>query len=269
MTVEAQLTAVFFTPTTEVLKPTENPTAELEASVQASATPAITSTLYEIPAFTETETVTPEEIFTATSTAIQTNPNVETSDPRDNLGEPDFIDSFDSSVNWALTNDNFINMAIREGQLNLTAYQPGLYNGWGFSWPNLENFYLEIRTSAQVPCGGRDRYGVIFRAPDVYRGYLLGFSCAGEYALWYWNGDREISIIGWTESSAILNGPNQENRLGIKAQGDHLAIYANGVLLQDLLDSTNLEGYFGLFIGAGQTVGFSIKVDSLEYWVLD
>ena len=268
-TVQAQLTAAFFTPTPGEPTRTVTPpvptmalvSPEVTQTISVTISSTVTLALPDIPPLTAEFTITPPP--------PSETPLIVASDPRLNLGPVDFSDPFDSAVNWALTVDDHIQMQVIDGAMILTAFNPGMYNGWGFSWPFLRDFYLEIHATTGETCAGRDRYGIMFRAPDANRGYLLGISCGGEYALWYWNGDREINIVNWTSSPEISKGPNQVNRLGIRAQGDRLGIFVNGALLQEILDSTNLEGYFGLFIGAGQTAGFQVKVDNLEYWELE
>ena len=262
-TVQAQLTAAFYTPTITEPAFTGTPMEPIETPSLAETTQALITATPSPVVFTETADL---PTTTATSTSVPPTDAPVTTDLGQSLGEPDFFDPFDSGSNWALTNDEHIQMQVKDGQMVLTAYNPGAYNGWGFSSAFLHNFYLEIHVTSGGQCAGRDRFGIVFRAPDASRGYLLGVDCEGEFALWYWNGDREISILNWTQSEVILKGPNQVNRLGINAQDDRLGIYANGILLQEIQDSTNLEGYFGLFIGAGQTIGFSVQIDSLEYW---
>ena len=107
-----------------------------------------------------------------------------------------------------------------------------------------------------------------FRAPDPNAGYVLGFSCDGRFRLYEWDGENYIALEEWQQSSAIVSGPKQTNRMGILAQGSTLKIYANDKLLGEYQDNTYDKGRFGLFIGSGETAGFVVSVEEIAYWLV-
>jgi hypothetical protein len=84
--------------------------------------------------------------------------------------------------------------------------------------------------------------------------------------LWYFDGEKEVDILDWKASDKIKAGPNQTNRLGIKAQGSQLTIYANGLAIDTLTDTKESKGQFGLMVGAVKTPNFTVYVDKMEYW---
>jgi hypothetical protein len=261
-TIIAQLTQAAQTATVGVPTPII-PTA-LETEVPATEDLQDTST----PA-SPSPTVTMTATATATAPPAATEPPP-SSDPRLVLGNPSFIDSFDSGANWALYKDDHVSFEVDDGQLVMTAFNPDFWEGWMLSWPVISDFYLEMIATPQQ-CSGSDRYGMTARAQKSdgeYLGYFLGFTCAGSYSLRRWDGSNFVTIVDWTESAFIRRGAGQANRLGLMADGKKLALYANGVLLEEVSDDIHLSGKFGVSVGSVKTPDFTVLVDEMAYWEL-
>ncbi|HLE23089.1 MAG TPA: hypothetical protein VI701_02190 [Anaerolineales bacterium] len=223
------------------------------------------------PSATEPPTLPPS---TATTTPSATAPATNTStpiagDPRSALGQPTWRDTFSSATGWNLGGDSFTRAEIDDGQFVLTGLSTA--DGWRLTWPEIETAYLEatIRTGT---CQGSDEYGLIFRVPDIHEpneGYLFGFTCDGRYFLRTWDGEQMNSLVSATTASAIQAGGEKTNRIGVWAEDDELSLYANGTFLVELQDDTFPdEGGFGFFVGARQTVEFTIRSDEIAYWDL-
>ncbi len=75
-------------------------------------------------------------------------------------------------------------------------------------------------------------------------------------------------MIGLTTGAGIVTGSNQANRLGVRAEGDRISLYANGNLLAEITDSTFSEGNFGAFIAANETPGFTVWMEEISLWNL-
>ena len=144
------------------------------------------------------------------------------------------------------------------------------FETWSLASPNLYNFYLEISGSFGDECGGKDRYGLIFRAQGTTEGYLLSISCDGSYRLSTWQDEEEkyTMIKPWTTSEEINPGPGAENRLGIKTSGTTLTGYINGHQVFEVEDSTFLSGRFGILVAATDTPGFTAYLSEAVYWAL-
>jgi hypothetical protein len=244
---------------TPLPSPTPSPTEE----VQPTPTPLPTDTPAPSPTPTRTPTTAPP---TPTATqALTPSPTPLASDPRPGLGSPTFRDTFQDAANWNLWEDDHTSMDIRNGQLIMTAFNPDFWNSWNFTGTRAQNFYLEI-TGTSEACSGRDRYGLIFRAPENDRGYLYGLSCDGHYSLWIWDGSSEIRLVDWTSSPHISAGPNQTNRIAVLARGNQISLYANGHLLADVSDGTYASGRYGVFIGSAATENYTVRIDELAFW---
>jgi hypothetical protein len=186
------------------------------------------------------------------------------------LGDPTWRDTFTTGTNWFLVSTDDTLFEIKDGNLVMVSRGTDTMDEWGLSnRPKLDDFYLEIIATTGEECSGLDRYGVLVRAPDATKGYVFGFSCAGSYRLYLWDGENYTGLQDWASSPHILSGPNQTNRLGIMADGNSFKLYANGKLLTEVIDSTYAEGRFGLFIGSINTVDFTVSVEEVAYWLLE
>jgi hypothetical protein len=239
-------------------------TPTLPALPEATATLPPTQPLSEPPTDTPMPTVATSPTRTPAPTKI-----LPTTDPLFALGEPTWSDTFDGSNTWYAYEDEQIRLQAKDGQLVMTAFKADYQVGWALA-PEAasEKYYLEM-TVAVGACRGRDRYGV-FLSPttDAEKGYLFDFSCDGNYSLWIWDGETATNLVYWTASPSIKAGANQVNRLGVKIVGNRIYMYANGILLGDVVSEQYEKKYYGVFIGAAETPDFTVKVDNLSYWAL-
>jgi hypothetical protein len=185
------------------------------------------------------------------------------------LGNPTWSDTFKNSANWYLIETANTKFSIDNGHLIMKAFDPGKAEEWGLATvPAIKNFYLEVTFKSGDQCSGKDRYGVLVRAPDPNSGYVFGFSCDGRYRLYKWDGANYQALEEWKPAATIVSGPNQTNTLGFMAKDTTLKLYANGKLLGEYSDSTYSKGRFGLFIGSSETNDFVVYVEDIAYWLV-
>ena len=250
-TVSLTLTAlptVTSPPPTETQIPTEIPPTQVPPTETPTDTPLPSETPTHTPTPGPTSTLPPDDILNG-------------------LGGPTWRDDFSTGDNWPLGEDDFTRARVEDGELHMTGLTTT--DGWRLTWPVVDDFYLEM-TVRTGDCSSSDHYGLIIRVPDrsaADNGYLAGFSCHGRYSLRAWDGETMDGLLPPAENEAIVPGSDQVNRLGFWAKGDRLALYANGILLREIRDSTFLEeGSFGIWVGARQTEHFTIHVDEIAYW---
>ena len=138
-----------------------------------------------------------------------------------------------------------------------------------FSHP-AQNFYIEAVFNTQT-CSGADTYGLVFRAPNTDSGYFFSVTCDGKYGLHAsdFTKNNDSPTVNLTSSSAIHPGSNQTNRLGVMANGDMISLYANGILMHEITDSSFTDkGNFGVLIAANATAGFTVKMEEISLWKL-
>lgn len=242
---------------------TQMPTATLPAQATEAAAAAPSAT--ELPATaTVTATQTPQALPTLTPTVL-------TGDPKSALGEPAWRNTLDSGKQFYLFENEGTRVTAENGALVLTGLAPNGWLGWSltFSKP-MQNFYLEGVMNPQT-CSGADQYGLVFRAPDTDKGYFYGFTCDGKYFLEArdFTDDSSLELIDTTANNAIQSGSNAVNRMGVMASGSRISLYANGILLEEVSDTTFSEtGYFGAFVAAYATTNFTVRMDEIATWNL-
>jgi LysM repeat protein len=192
-------------------------------------------------------------------------------DIRPQLGAPTWRDTFAQGNNWLLSRGVFTEARVEDGRFVLTGLTSA--DGWRLGWPRIENSYVEMTVNTGE-CSGSDRYGLFVNVPTdrdaPQTGNLIGFTCNGHYFLRRWDDGSGAWLINPTRSAHINIGPNQVNRVGVLVAGERLAIYANGILLDEFVDPTYAgEGRFGIFVGAQDTENLTIYVDEIAYWRID
>lgn len=285
----AQLLQTMTTPTTEIEFPA-TPTVSLPTVIvppAATATPVIiTATpipiiLTDTPTPQATNSVVPT-ILLATATNTPTGPTatpgptatVPAGDPINYLGNPTGIDNLDSAAQWVWPTgeDQYLKVGFSNGSMQMT----GLTNLAGWRLPLVGqqvNSYIELTTKTGS-CSGKDSYGLIFRIPvfkDPVQGYLFQVTCDGYYRLWKWDGKVNPNglatvLVPWKQSSAIVVGANQTNRLGVKVVDKTITIYINGVQQASATDATFTAGFFGVFVRSAGTTNYTVNFDTVKYW---
>lgn len=211
---------------------------------------------------------TPE--LTPTPTPIQTPTPTPEADPRVILGKPVWGAIFeDGTQTWYQYDHSNGRAEVRDNKLVLTSYKANGYDNWSMSYPPMTDFYLELRFTTGPECSGKDRYGILFRAPDSTQGYLFNVSCDGSYQVRLWNGQEFTQLIGWIVDEHIISGPEVEHRLGVWAEGDQYRLYVNGFQVGEFTDGTFVgEGTFGAAHGATDTMNFTVEVTEARVWEL-
>ena len=242
------------------------PTLEFTNTVAPSNTPQATATAQPSPTLQPTETATPQP---PTATPSPTNTSIATQASGDilsKLGTPTYQETFANGNFWPLGEDQFTNLTLSGNSLKLTGLTRS--DGWRLTWPKAKDFYLEATFNSGT-CSGTDRYGLVARVSELEnanQAYLVSLDCEGSYALRKWDGKNMTNLLAWTASKDVHAGQNQENRIGLLAQGGTLSVYLNGLFQKSITDTTLAEGYMGVFVGANQTQNYTVTITQFAYW---
>ena len=248
----------------------DQPGQTVMASV-SSVTPDPSIPTEEGPTATLTHTATSTATATATLTPTITNtPTLAPEDPVLSLGVPSVKDTFDSGSIIYQYDEPYSSFQVEDDQFVLVAKKANSYETWSLSWEKLTNFYLEITGIFGDDCSGKDRYGMIFRAPDTLEGYLVSISCDGSFRLSKWENEEEeyTTLNNWTSSEHLSDGPGGVNRLGVLVKGSKITGFINGHQVFELNDGTFVSGRFGVLVAASDTAGFTAYLDQVVYWKL-
>jgi hypothetical protein len=243
----------------------------------AAAQPAVLQAQTLTPTITPTPESTPTPltplptlpIFDTITPTPPSAPARQPGDPALRLGNPDWVDTFESGENWSEYSTSLSQIVIREGQLFFTAFDPASGPTWTVSWLDLSNFYLEVLVKTPAVCSGKDRFGLVFRAPEPSEGYRFEISCDGQYSAVVFDENGSQLIVAWASSTHLLAGPNQINRIGVWTEGKVISLHINGQAVAGLEHNDYRSGRFGFSITSEQTENFTIAFDDLSFWVFE
>jgi hypothetical protein len=245
-----------------------------------SVATSVVLTLNALPSSTPppTETVAPTlEITTPAPTETSTatiTPTTPPGDPLLTLGDPSFSDTFTSGRAFDLEgktyDDGAVKISVSSGAMHFVSSTINAGKRWRLTSPQPRNFYLE-GTFKILQCSGYDHYGLVMRSPkyDDGIGYYFAVSCNGRFTFERWDGSGITDVVIWTVDTNIKSGPNQTNRLGIKAEDNNFKLYLNGVLVKEVSDAgLPAKGHFGAYITALENSSFSVDLEELREWNL-
>lgn len=253
--VAATLTAIATAtgvPPTQMEAPSATPLA------LPSDTPTDTPTV--LPTDTPTGTLTPTPVPTAT---------LPPEDPRNQLGSPTWEAVFKDDSSWYTFEDDQSSIQVVDGELVMESFKANEYETWSLTWMKVSDFYMEMTVTSGDACQGKDRYGMMVRAPDSSHGYQFSISCDANFRVRNYDGKEFVDILPWQYDAHIFSGPNQTNRIGFLARGSDLSVYVNGHLLAEFEDDSYARGTFGVLIAASKTAGFTATVREVVCWSLD
>jgi hypothetical protein len=217
---------------------------------------------------TPSATPTPSQTMTATTTPSFTPP---ADDPAKTLGSPTWRDTFENGNSWYLDDDGSIRMEVKDHVLSLFGTASKFYDTWRFAPANLSpNYYLQM-SAAMDACSGRDRFGLLFGGTGngaLQQVFLFGITCDGKYSFRYYDSEtKKYSMhINWTPSGYINTGAHQGNRLGVKVEGLHTALYINGHYVGDFTVPSFGNGRYGIFAASENTANLHVAVTEFAYW---
>jgi hypothetical protein len=279
----AELLSTMTTPTLQIEFPTSAPQTlpTLAPTATEAALPTITPVVViatQAPTPIPPTAVPPTEAPSATAVVAANTPTptatTPAGDPAGRLGAPSSVDEMNSADDWGWPtgSDQYLTIEFANGLMKMT----GLTSLAGWRLPMVVqqiNTYIEM-TANSGTCSDKDSYGIIFRVPvfkEPTQGYLYEVTCDGYYRLWKWDGNVKpnglaTSLITWKQSAELHQGQNQMNRLGVMSVDDRIILYANGVKLGEVRDSSYPAGFFGTFVRSGTAKSYTVSIDQMRFW---
>lgn len=204
-----------------------------------------------------------------------------TLDPYTQYGEPEYRNPMEIPYygEWTeageqyLPDDRNIRLRFKDGQLYVTGKRLD-FSTWWFSYHTISDAFIEMTFNSE-DCSDDDAYGIILRgAPHkagISYGYVVSFTCEG--TLWVFRLDDADpwdveSLAAEDEVSAINAGPDEENVIGVQAEGDNLVIYANGVQVAEVEDDHFSKGRVGVYVRSARPGIYTYRVTDFVYWLL-
>ena len=248
------------------------PTAAPPAAAPPSATP--------IPVTQAPQSAASQPTATPPAPTVTPTP-VTTFDPYTTYGKPKYQNQmeFPNLWEWAkagtgiLPNTRNIRLRFIDGELYVTGKRLD-FSTWWFSSHTLSDAYIEMTFDTEN-CSGEDAYGIIFRGPPHLAGesygYAASFTCNGK--LWVYRLDgvnpwEAETLIDEEKVSTINTGPDEQNVIGVRAEGDQFVIFANGSQIAEVEDDQFEKGRVGVFVRAARPNAYTYRVTNFAYWIL-
>jgi hypothetical protein len=169
-------------------------------------------------------------------------------------------DDFDSAAASGLGED--------EDETSRYAYEGGAYvvevkEPQTLVWARFDGSYSDARfaVDAEVPPGADvAAAGLLFHYQDADNFYLFSVSNDGYYALELLEGNEWVTLIDWTQSDAV---DAVRNRIEVATQGDQIALYVNGELLEETSDGAFTDGEVGIAVSSLEDSTAEIHFDNM------
>jgi hypothetical protein len=172
-----------------------------------------------------------------------------------------YSDNFDdqqSSDFPSKTNDSST-YAFIDGAYSILVSKPNL-----LSWVKMKGDYgdASITVDASIDGPPASAAGLIFHFQDDKNFYIYSIDGEGRYELDVYKNDEPITLIKWTESSAI-KPVGELNTLRVETKGDTISLYVNDQLLDEVSDSTIANGKAALVVNTFDEANVTVTFDNL------
>jgi hypothetical protein len=272
----------------EAVTPTQLPTATGTALALTAVAPAAAATTAVPTALaTQPATQAPQAALSQpTATLVEPTATLSSTpitgfDPYTVYGKPKYQNPMRVANlrEWAppdsdvLPNNGDVRLQFKDGQLYVTGKHPD-FSTWWFSYHTLGDAYIEMTFNSEN-CSGEDAYGIIFRGPPHLAGesygYVVSFTCNGN--LWVYRLDgidpwQAKDLVAEEQIAAINSGSDEQNVMGVRAEGSQITIFANGDQVAQVNDDHFRQGRLGVFVRAAGTGAYTYRVTNLAYWLL-
>lgn len=240
-------------------------TATFEAEIVSTL--SLTPSPSQTPQPTNTPTFTPTIFLTNTNTPIPTDALIPTGDP---TWKEIFVNGTSFGISSEGYDDGNTKIIIEDETLTLVSINSTGWRGWRLASQKPANYFLTAVFKIET-CSGSDQYGIITQSPDYENGYgyYFGLTCDGRYSIQKWNESGLTNLDGWSSSTEILTGDAKENSVSILKTGENFKFFVNNVMVSQVNDTYfKNPGFFGPFIAGISTPNFTVRLQEIEYWLL-
>jgi hypothetical protein len=177
------------------------------------------------------------------------------------------VDNFSIGTTWGGPYNEAAANLIKDGYLEAVDYLADAYVWWSTTVPEGRDVYVEV--TANIPsCSGKDSAGLGLRigGDQFDSGYTLEVSCDGHYRVRKFSAGAIDTLIDWTFSAEITQGPDASNLIGFVARGNGLHVSINRDIVGSTEDFSYYKGTFALFSNALETPGLTVHFDEFNLW---
>jgi hypothetical protein len=215
----------------------------------AAATPSPTETIVWFPP-TPTRTLPP---------TVEVLP---TPDLRPIRGPELLVDDFSDAGHWQVSQTADGSIAYGRSELTLAVREPRVALISFRNGPQLDDFFLEITTRANL-CRGADAYGLLLRAASADDYYRFLINCNGELRLERIMDGRSLPVQDWVPSGMIPAGSPVELHIAVLASGRQLSFFINDIHQFDISDPVLPSGTVGLYARSAGDTALTVSFSDL------
>lgn len=203
---------------------------------------------------------------TNTPKIFPTRTILSTPEQRPGLGELLFTDSFDQPDLWSTSVASSARAIVGRNRLTLSISGPGPVSITSLrSQPTLGDFYAEATVTLSL-CGGKDQFGMIFRAAPGDNYYRFAVRCDGQARL-----ERSLSgsnspLLDWQSSGDAPSAAPAEVTLGVWAMGSEMRFFLNDNYQFTARDPVLHEGTLGFFTYASGATPITASFSDLAVY---
>lgn len=134
---------------------------------------------------------------------------------------------------------------------------------WGAAGRNYADVVIEVEaTQVRAPSNNNNDYGVMCRLKFTGEGYSFNISGDGFYSIQKMSNNEFTDLVAWTESGVIRKG-NATNKIRVVCDGNKLALFVNGEMLAEVIDSAYTSGDIGLAATTYEPEATEVHFDNL------
>jgi hypothetical protein len=183
---------------------------------------------------------------TSTPTSAPTIAGTPTPEFEEKQGNTILSDDFSEPEHWLLESTGSGQVSLGMNELTIAISEPGGYAYTIRRLPLLDDFYVEISTTATL-CQGEDQYGLLLRMSSPNDFYRYALSCDGRVRLDKVLNGTASSPQPWMQNTSLPPGAPLPARLGVRLQGDEMNFYINDQHQFTVTDPALKIGNIGLF----------------------
>ena len=203
---------------------------------------------------------------TNSPTILPTQAILPTLQQRPGLGELLFRDPFDQPDLWStaegsqasatVTRDRLILSISGQGPLSITSLR---------NQPVLGDFYAEATATLSL-CGGKDQFGLIFRAAPGNNYYRFTVRCDGQVRMERVLSGSNMPLLGWLPSGDAPRAAPAEVKLGVWVVGREMRFFLNDNYQFSLRDPVLYQGTLGFFAFASGATPITVSFSDLSVY---
>jgi hypothetical protein len=216
-----------------------------------------------------TETPTPTIVWfppTNTPKIFPTQTILSTPEQRPGLGGLLFTDAFDQPGLWSTPAGSWASATMTRNRLVLSISGQGPVSIASLrSQPVLGDFYAEATVKLSL-CGGKDQFGMIFRAAAGDNYYRFTVRCDGQARLERLLSGFNSPLLDWLSSGDAPIAAPAEVKLGVWAVGSEMRFFLNDHYQFAARDPVLHDGTLGFFVFASGATPITASFTDLSVY---